>query len=54
VFTTLLPDSPDALLLPPGAFYPVHYSHKARIGRADHAAENPWAFCLHHWDGSWV
>lgn len=39
-----------ALLLPPGSFYPYHFSEKARRGE-DHRAANPWAFGAHHWAG---
>ena len=51
VTTSILPMFPDALLLPPGCFYPVHYSEKHTIGRHQPA---PWEFGLHHWAGSWL
>ncbi len=53
VFTTLLPARPDVLLLPPGSFYPYHYSERERR-HDDHRASNPWAFCCHHWAASWL
>ena len=54
VTTTVLPGRDDVLLLPPGSFYPVHYTAKAG---ADWAAErdlNPWAFGAHRWHASWL
>lgn len=51
-FTTLLPGRDDVLLLPPGSFYPYHYTEKHRA-REDHAAI-PWCFGAHHWAGSWL
>lgn len=54
VTTTIFPGRDDVLLLPPGSFYPVHYSDKHRIGSRDHRTENPWAFGIHRWHASWV
>lgn len=52
-FTEVLPGSPW-LLLPPGSFYPYHWTG-VRDGRGrDHISEQPWAFCAHHWHGSWL
>ena len=42
----------DVLLLPPGAFYPYHYS-RPDLRHHDHAADQPWAFVAHHWASSW-
>jgi hypothetical protein len=54
VLTTVLPWRADVLLLPPGAFYPYHYT-QARTHRARrHDEEQPWAFGAHHWAGSWL
>ncbi len=53
VTTTLFPGRPDVLLLPPGAFYPLHYSAKAEADWAKVRAENPWAFGAHRWHHSW-
>lgn len=53
VTTSTLVGRRDVLLLPPGSFYPIHYHDKATIGGADHAAEHPYAFGLHHWRHSW-
>lgn len=53
VTTTVLPNRGDVLVLPPGAFYPYSYTEKHRR-HEDHAAEQPWAFCAHHWAGSWL
>ena len=48
----------DMLVLPPGGFYPYHYSEKDCYGqphlRAALRALNPWAFCAHHWRHSWA
>ena len=57
VLTDLLPGRPDVLLLPPGAFYPVHYRDPDRDAKMDDPAlakRNPWAFVLHRYWGSWL
>ena len=54
VTTAILPGRPDVLLLPPGAFFPYHYSEKATRASEDHAAAQPWAFAAHHWHHSWA
>lgn len=51
VTTNVLPGRADVLLLPPAAFYPVHYTEKARLGQ--HVRE-PWEFGMHHWHASWL
>lgn len=51
VFTELLPGRSDVLLLPPGSFYPVHYTDKAAC--ATHTPA-PWTFGMHLWTGSWL
>lgn len=43
----------DVVLLPPGAFYPYHYLERSRA-RENFKATAPWAFCVHHWHGSWL
>jgi mannosyltransferase OCH1-like enzyme len=53
VTTAVLVNRPDVLLLPPGSFYPYHYSEKLRRWD-DHESEQPWAFGAHHWAGSWL
>lgn len=53
VTTSILPGRHDWLLLPPGSFYPYHYSSKDR-DRRDYRDEQPWAFAAHHWHASWV
>lgn len=53
VTTATLPGRSDWLLLPPGSFYPYHYSEKKTRRRDDHRAEQPWAFVAHHWHHSW-
>lgn len=53
VTTTILPGRPDVLLLPPGSFYPYHYTEKDRR-HEDHRTAQPWAFGAHHWAGSWL
>lgn len=54
VTTTVLPGRSDVLLLPPGSFYPYHYSRKRQDARKDHMAAQPWCFCAHHWHHSWA
>lgn len=51
VTTTILPRIQGALLLPPDAFYPVHYTAKEQCAFHDPA---PWTYALHHWHASWV
>lgn len=53
VTTTVFPNRADVLLLPPGSFYPYHYTQKQRRGD-DHRTNQPWAFGAHHWFGSWL
>lgn len=53
VTTTVLPGRDDWLLLPPGSFYPYHWSERKRR-LEDHATAQPWAFAAHHWHGSWL
>lgn len=50
--TRVLVGRPDVLLLPPGSFYPYHYSEKHRRSD-DLRTSNPWAFGAHHWHHSW-
>jgi mannosyltransferase OCH1-like enzyme len=53
VTTTILSGRADVLLLPPGSFYGYHYTDK----HTDHSnlrVEQPWAFGVHHWNGSWL
>ncbi|HVM07201.1 MAG TPA: glycosyltransferase [Acidimicrobiales bacterium] len=52
VTTAVLPGRHDVLLLPPGSFFPYHYSEKQRR-REDHFTAQPWAFAAHHWHHSW-
>lgn len=53
VTTRFLPDRPDVLLLPPGAFAPAHYLD--RESQQMVAAERPpWAWGMHHYEGSWL
>jgi hypothetical protein len=51
--TTVFPSRPDVLLLPPGSFYPVHYTRK-RERQGDVKAEQPWCFGQHRWHASWL
>lgn len=53
VSTRILRGRDDVLLLPPGAFYPVHYHEKARL-RENFSRTAPSAFSVHHWHGSWL
>lgn len=52
----------DALLLPPGSFYPYHYKEKKEFDQKTLAGrralqrrlkETPWAYAVHHWTASW-
>lgn len=54
VTTTVLKDRSDVLCLPPGSFYPYHYSVKGSVDIAAIRAVNPWAFGAHHWSASWM
>lgn len=57
VFTNALPHAAergDALLLPPGTFYPYHWRRKRRDRSRDHRSEQPWSLAAHHWRGSWL
>lgn len=50
VTTEILPGRADVLVLPPGAFAPFHYLQKNRLNDA----RPPYAFAVHHWQGSWL
>jgi hypothetical protein len=54
VTTRVLVGRPDVLLLPPGSFYPYHYTEKEQRRSEDHATAQPWAFGAHHWHASWL
>jgi hypothetical protein len=49
-FTKLLPGRDDVVLLPPGAFYDVHYLEQRRMDEP----RKPWEFCRHLYHGSWL
>jgi mannosyltransferase OCH1-like enzyme len=51
--TPVLKDRDDVLLLPPGSLYPYHYLEMRRK-REQFRVTEPWAFCVHHWHGSWL
>ena len=53
VTTRILGAAKEALLLPPGSFYDVHYRDPDRDARM---AEKPlpWTFVRHHYWGSWL
>jgi len=53
VTTTVFPGRSDVLLLPPGSFYPVHYSAKTDADWAT-AGRAPWTFGVHRWAASWL
>jgi len=53
VTTAVLPGRDDVLLLPPGAFFPVHYREKHLL-RPGGPPDTPWAFVQHWWAGSWL
>lgn len=45
----------DVVLLPPGAFYPVHWreAHKGLVDWRSVARHNPWCFAVHKYAASW-
>lgn len=51
--TTIFPGRDDVLVLPPGSFYPYHYTAK-HLRHHPHATDQPWAFGAHHWAASWL
>ncbi len=51
--TPVLQKRDDVLLLPPGSLYPYHYLEMRRR-RENFRVTEPWAFCVHHWHGSWL
>lgn len=51
VTTKIFPSRDDVLLLPPPAFFPVHYT--AKQNTRSHEPE-PFTFGIHHWNGSWL
>lgn len=52
--TAVFVGRPDLLLLPPGSLYPYHYTEKEEKRYWDHALDQPWSFCAHHWQAtSW-
>lgn len=53
VTTSTLPFRRDWLLLPPGSLYPYLYTER-HLRSVDHSIDQPWAFCAHHWAGSWL
>ena len=54
VTTTVFPGRDDVLLLPPAAFYPVHYAPRDTLGhRLDTYRPEPWVFGVHRWAWSW-
>lgn len=53
VTTETFQNRPEVLLLPPGSFYPYHYTEKRRKRDAPHKMLQPWAFGAHHWHHSW-
>lgn len=53
VTTAVFPGRSDVLILPPGAFYTVHYQEKEKLPQARKLA-GPWSFAQHHWHGSWL
>ena len=50
VFTEILPQRNDVLLLPPQAFYAVSYKERPLLGRKP----APYEFARHHWHASWL
>lgn len=53
VTTKILPGRSDFALLPPGSFYPYHYTERSRR-HDNHRGDQPWCFGAHHWAASWL
>lgn len=56
VTTEVFRQRDDMLLLPPGAFYPVHWREAHRHNNIDWKAvrtANPWTFAIHRYAASW-
>lgn len=55
VTTEVFRNRADMLLLPPGAFYAIHWreAHRGFVDWRQAAKDNPWAFCLHRYAASW-
>jgi hypothetical protein len=51
VTTEVLPGRPDVIVLPPGAFYDVHYTERHKTATKP---TGPWTICRHMWNGSWL
>ena len=45
----------DMTLLPPAAFYPVHWkqAHRGFVNWRDVARDNPWSYTIHKYAASW-
>ena len=54
VTTKLFAGHPDVLLLPPAAFYRVHYRDPDRDTAMLELPPAPWEFARHHYWGSWL
>ena len=56
VTTEVFKGRTDMLVLPPPAFYPIHWRVKRRPDRNNAALQSmhPWAFGVHHWAHSWA
>jgi hypothetical protein len=55
VTTEVFRDHPAMTLLPPGAFYPVHWreAHRRMVDWNHEAKMAPWAFGIHKYAASW-
>lgn len=55
VTTTVFKARNDVALLPPAAFYPVHWktAHRGFVHWDEEARKNPWAYCIHKYAASW-
>jgi mannosyltransferase OCH1-like enzyme len=57
VASVVFPPRNDMLLLPPGTLFPTHYHDRwnDRMPSSEQIRkEQPWAYCNHLWDGSWL
>jgi len=54
-FSEILHGRNDILLLPPGSFYPYHWTLKGvhNQNSFELSLDQPWAYAIHHWEASW-
>jgi Glycosyltransferase sugar-binding region containing DXD motif len=52
-FTEIIKDREDVVRLPPSMFYPAHWRGNDPTTLNARVKQNPWAYCVHHWEHSW-